>query len=129
MKELTEMTPEEIKKAIQDETPSLIYQGLYRPYITEKLKSNNSYCEIREAYTELAKEFRKILKIIDKQPETAGMFSEKAEAFTKIMEFMRMLADFECAELIGIIREEEKTGDYLLSRQTGAISNMKGASR
>ena len=36
-----------------------------------------------------------------------------------------MIADFECAELIDIIRTEEKTGDYLLDRQMKAAQQAR----
>lgn len=125
MKSMEEMTSEEIEKVIKDETPALCYKGIYRPYITERLKNNNSYNEVHKLYSELAKELRNVLKIIDKQPETAVNFGNKADVFIRIMELMRMIADFECAELIDIIRTEEKTGDYLLDRQMKAAQQAR----
>ena len=127
MKKLEDMTHEEITKAIQDEVPALCYKGIYRPYITERLKKNDSYNEIHKLYHELATGLRDVLKVIDKQPETAAQFADKAAVFTRVMELMRMIADFECAELIDIVRTEEKTGNYLLDRQMKAAQKARAA--
>lgn len=127
MKEIEKMTPEEITRAIQDEMPAICYRDIYRPYIMKRLKENKAYAEVRNMYNECAKGLRDILKIIDEQPETAAQFSNKAAVFIKIMEYMRIIADFECAELIDIIRTEEKTGDYLLDRQMKAAQQARTA--
>jgi len=116
MKELKDMTEAEISQAIKDEIPCLIYRDIYRPVISERLAQNHSYTEIRKLYAEAAKGLREVLGILDEQPETASQFPDKKAVFNRIMELMRILSDFECAELIGIVREEEKTGRPLLKK-------------
>lgn len=107
---------EAISKAIKDEIPFICYRDIYRPVISERLKQNESYCRVKRLYTEAAKGLREVLGILDEQPETADQFPGKKEVFNRIMELMRMLSDFECAELITLIREEYATGEFTLDR-------------
>ena len=115
-KPIEEMSDAEISKAIKDETPFICYRDIYRPVISERLKQNESYCRVKQLYTEAAKGLREVLGILDEQPETADQFPNKKEVFNRIMELMRMLSDFECAELITLIREEYATGEFTLDR-------------
>lgn len=103
-------------KTVHDEIPFICYRDIYRPVIMERLKQNESYCKVKQLYTEAAKSLREVLGTLDEQPETAERFPSKKEVFNKVMELMRMLIDFESAELITIIREEYATGKTTLER-------------
>lgn len=73
-KPIEEMSDAEISKAIKDEIPFICYRDIYRPVISERLKQNQSYCRVKQLYTEAAKGLREVLGILDEQPETADQF-------------------------------------------------------
>ena len=110
------MEATEATRKIREETPLLCYRDIYRPVISERLKQNELYCITKQLYTEAAKGLREVLGILDEQPETAEQFPNKKDVFNKIMEMMRMLSDFECAELMTLIREEYATGEFTLDK-------------
>ena len=120
-KPIEEMSDAEISKAIKDEIPFVCYRDIYRPVISERLKQNESYCRVKQLYTEAAKGLREVLGILDEQPETTDQFPNKKEAFNRIMELMRMLSDFECAELITLIRAEKNQGDRTVAESNSII--------
>lgn len=115
-KPIEKMSDAEISKAIKEEIPFIYYRDIYRPVIAERLKQNESYCRVKQLYTVAAKGLREVLGILDEQPETADQFPGKKEVFNRIMELMRMLANFECAELIAVIREEYASGEFTLEK-------------
>ena len=106
------MTADDVK----NEIPFICYQDIYRPVISERLKQNETYCKAKQLYTEAAKGLREVLGILDEQPGPAEQFPNKKEVFNKIMEMMRILTDFECAELITLIREEYATEKFTLEK-------------
>lgn len=116
VKPIEEMSDAEIRKTIEDEIPFICYRDIYRPVISERLKQNVSYSRAKQLYTEAAKGLREVLGILDERPETTDQFPEKKEIFNKVMELMRVLANFECAELIALIREEYSTGKFTLEK-------------
>lgn len=116
MKPIEKMSDAEINQAIKDEIPVIFYRDIYRPVVLERLKQNEAYCKTKQLYTTTAKGLRDVLGVLDEHPEMANHFPDKKEVFNKIMELMRTLLDFECAELITIIREEYKTGEFAIEK-------------
>lgn len=106
------MTADDVK----NEIPFLCYRDIYRPVISERLKQNETYCKAKQLYAEAAKGLREVLGILDEQPGPAEQFPNKKDVFNKIMELMRILTDFECAEVMVLIREECTTGELTLEK-------------